>query len=235
MKSVFKEDIQVEAMAYAESFRLIPETTGWYEQKVRDFTAGYEAALKKLGVKLKEDDPNTNSKFKGLEQVCEIIMIPSDKETSLGIQANGVVKYLNGMGINALGIGKFQHLHLTCNDEIESGDWCYWPNTNSVKQCVNPISEMEKQLGIKKIIASTDDSLKIPKKQDDGKTWWASIPKISESFVKHFADTQAKIKNVIVEYEEDYSEVDEDQGSLWRAYINYVLKILPNNEVIIKF
>ena len=231
---MIKEEIEIEAQAYAETFRLKHDISGWYQQKVNDFTAGYKAALKKLGVKIKEDDHETNSKFKGLEQVCQIVMVPTEKETSLGVQANGVVKYLSSMGINALGVGKFQHLHLLCNDRIESGDWCYWPNEKSIKKCVNPIPEMEKTIGIKKIIASTDDSLVFPKKQDDGKTWWASIPKISEDFVKHFSETQGTIKNVIVEYEVDYSDVPDDAGSLWRAYMSYKLKVLTNNEIVIK-
>lgn len=43
-------DIKSQAEIYAEKFRLIPETKGWYQQKVDDFTAGYEAALRQFAV-----------------------------------------------------------------------------------------------------------------------------------------------------------------------------------------
>lgn len=43
-------DIKTQAEIYAENFRLIPETKGWYQQKVDDFTAGYEAALRQFAV-----------------------------------------------------------------------------------------------------------------------------------------------------------------------------------------
>ena len=43
-------DIKKQAEQYAEKFRLEPETKGWYQQKVDDFTAGYEAALRQFTV-----------------------------------------------------------------------------------------------------------------------------------------------------------------------------------------
>jgi hypothetical protein len=40
------EDIKKQAELYAESFRYKVDDGSWYEQKVRDFIAGYEAALR---------------------------------------------------------------------------------------------------------------------------------------------------------------------------------------------
>jgi hypothetical protein len=40
------EDIKKQAELYAESFRYKIDDAGWHEQKVRDFIAGYEAALR---------------------------------------------------------------------------------------------------------------------------------------------------------------------------------------------
>ena len=40
------EDIKKQAELYAESFRYKIDDGSWYEQKVRDFIAGYEAALR---------------------------------------------------------------------------------------------------------------------------------------------------------------------------------------------
>ena len=40
------EDIKKQAELYAESFRYKIDDAGWNEQKVRDFIAGYEAALR---------------------------------------------------------------------------------------------------------------------------------------------------------------------------------------------
>jgi hypothetical protein len=43
-------DIKSQAEQYAEIFRFEPNTKGWYQQKVDDFTAGYEAAIRQLTV-----------------------------------------------------------------------------------------------------------------------------------------------------------------------------------------
>lgn len=40
------EKIKQQAELYAESFRYKIDDAGWHEQKVRDFIAGYEAALR---------------------------------------------------------------------------------------------------------------------------------------------------------------------------------------------
>ena len=40
------EDVKKQAELYAESFRYKVDDGSWYEQKVRDFIAGYEAALR---------------------------------------------------------------------------------------------------------------------------------------------------------------------------------------------
>jgi hypothetical protein len=40
------EDVKKQAELYAESFRYKVDDGSWYEQKVRDFIAGYEASLR---------------------------------------------------------------------------------------------------------------------------------------------------------------------------------------------
>jgi hypothetical protein len=49
------EDIKKQAELYAESFRYKIDDAGWYEQKVRDFIAGYEAALRIHDVVLRSE------------------------------------------------------------------------------------------------------------------------------------------------------------------------------------
>ena len=39
------DEIQNKAELYAETFRLKVDDAGWYDQKVRDYIAGYNAAL----------------------------------------------------------------------------------------------------------------------------------------------------------------------------------------------
>jgi hypothetical protein len=46
--NITEEQIKSEAELYAEKFRLVSEDGGWFQQKVNDFTAGYNAALQKL-------------------------------------------------------------------------------------------------------------------------------------------------------------------------------------------
>ena len=47
------ENIKQQAELYAESFRYKVYDGGWYRQKVQDFIAGYEAALRILQPKKK--------------------------------------------------------------------------------------------------------------------------------------------------------------------------------------
>ncbi len=46
-------EIKVKAELYAEQFRLKSETGGWFQQKVDDFTVGYNSAIKTI--RKKED------------------------------------------------------------------------------------------------------------------------------------------------------------------------------------
>lgn len=43
-------DIKKQAEQYAEKFRLETENKGWFQEKVDDFIAGYEAALRQFAV-----------------------------------------------------------------------------------------------------------------------------------------------------------------------------------------
>jgi len=46
--NITKDAIKSAAELYAEQFRLVPEDAGWFQQKVNDFTAGYNACLQNL-------------------------------------------------------------------------------------------------------------------------------------------------------------------------------------------
>lgn len=63
------------------------------------------------------------------------------------------------------------------------------------------------------------------------------VPQVPEKFLSHYMKTYnsgCAIKDVYLDTAPDYSEVPEDAGSTWRAYINYKLKIDENNFVSVK-
>ena len=54
-----------------------------------------------------------------------------------------------------------QHLFITNDEEIKAGDWYYLPRTNLVYECTEDPTELnlERSLGVRKIILTTDQDL----------------------------------------------------------------------------
>ena len=54
-----------------------------------------------------------------------------------------------------------QHLFITSDEEIKAGDWYYLPRTNLVYECTEDPTELnlERSLGVRKIILTTDPDL----------------------------------------------------------------------------
>lgn len=64
------EKIKQQAELYAESFRYKIDDAGWYEQKVRDFIAGYEAALRIHFVSCCVCETPTPERIHGIIKAC---------------------------------------------------------------------------------------------------------------------------------------------------------------------
>lgn len=102
-----------------------------------------------------------------------------------------------------------QHLYFLSDDEIKEGDW-YVDDTNTIRKAITSDPDYWKvRPKYKKIIATTDTSLKIEnpiaKKSAGGDNWYISLPQPSQSFIKKYIEEYNKgniITDVMVEYEE---------------------------------
>ena len=130
---------------------------------------------------------------------AKVVMLPTNEKAhfACGLQPNGVLKYCNN--INALGIGKPQHLYIISDDEIKEGDWMYLQEGESPLTKQGEIAQCKSKgkdgLTWKKIIATTDSSLKIEKKGFSGllnkevMLIGDSLPQPSPSFIEKYIES----------------------------------------------
>lgn len=112
------------------------------------------------------------------------------------------------------------HLYFLSNEEVKQGDWFIVDGTSYIGKCVgfkngNPIDENAEHCDCFEIIASTDESLELPKPSDE--------------FISQYVDNYNKgniITEVMVEYE----------NCMISDNISYFgnIKLSSNNEIIIK-
>ena len=78
-----------------------------------------------------------------------------------------------------------QHLFITSDEEIKAGDWYYLPRTNLVYECTEDPTELnlERSLGVRKIILTTDPDLikdGVQAIDDDFLEWFVKNPSCEE-------------------------------------------------------
>ena len=104
-----------------------------------------------------------------------------------------------------------QHLYIISNDEIKEGDWYIWMDNKTICKAEGMLMTINNHLKnghVKKIIATTDDSLGFSFKVNYGAsttTTFTSLPQPSQQFIKKYVESYNKgeiITNVLVEYEE---------------------------------
>lgn len=135
---------------------------------------------------------------------CKLVMLPSNQKAPIILGENLLVNIpgqLRGTGY---------HLYFLSDNEIKEGDWIYNKEREpSILQCIGKGSLRN----WKKIIATTDESLKI-EIFGLGETAMCSLPQPSQSFLEIFVKEYNKgmvIKEVMIEYyvitlNEDWSQ-----------------------------
>lgn len=131
------------------------------------------------------------------------------------------------------------HLYITTDDEIKDGDWFYLQDADVIAQytTVKPVKEA------KKIIACTDDSLRIGELKEGGRI--EHLPQPSQSFIEYFIEEYNKaniITDVMVEYftnipvisDKEYEQVENGTLSYkdTNPYTIDILKINSENNTI---
>ena len=119
----------------------------------------------------------------------------------------------------------FKHIYITSDDEIKDGDWClfFWADGgqlgSSKPQQYQPKKGHVLNKGLRKIIATTDASLKLPIPESLAEYPMSytpkSLPKPSEKFIESYVEAHnkgVKIERILVEWE--YKEIWDDINSL---------------------
>ena len=164
----------------------------------------------------------------------KVVMLPTEKASDLLLHTLTDIKPILYFKQDYKGTnGKYQHLYIVSDDEIQRGDWAI----NSL----NEIYQLKKDHfpliinGIKhqKIIATTDKLLYLLKDNKDGFSTTEALPQLPESFIQAYVkaynagkpitevDLEMENKQVSINYHKD----------LWVD--NWVVKTRPDNTVIL--
>jgi hypothetical protein len=172
-------------------------------------------------------------------QECDVVLLPTKDDSARIIKSEDrdylvFVDKWSGKHIA-------NHLYILSNDEIKEGDWYYNERLNQVFQAIrnSGYNTVDKEF---KIIATTDSSLfdiisnGEPNPND---TTQILLPQLPQSFIEYFIIEYNKgnvITKVLVEVEDDYSSVPENEEDIilpWRAYVTSKIKLNQNNEISI--
>ena len=159
-----------------------------------------------------------------MKKETQVVMLPTKKASNIGkYQDTGNLVYNNGTDIPR---GEFQHLYFLSNDELKESDLpCYVLMYDNTVQYINMPSVVEavnEEKG-KKIIATTNESLRIKEVLDEEDTIYKFYPRPSNEFVKTFCKLGG-IDKVLVEYEHIGSTEYEDF---------FDIKVAPDNTISI--
>jgi hypothetical protein len=107
-----------------------------------------------------------------------------------------------------------QHIYISSAEEIKVGDWYYLPRTNSVHKCIEDPTELnlERRLGVAKIILSTDQDLiadGVQAIEDEFLEWFVKNPSCEEVETERFysmsQSTYSGIEYEIIIPKEEYN------------------------------
>jgi hypothetical protein len=120
---------------------------------------------------------------------------------------------------------KPQHLYLVSDEEIKEGDWFITPGSQLRLRtyAIQPVK------ADKKVIATTDKSLKI---EDKDVYPYLVIPQIPQSFIEEFVEANGKIDKVYIQANYDLNSFQQSDNKPLRDFFTGY-KLTDNNEVII--
>ena len=134
---------------------------------------------------------------------CKIVMLPNNQQTKYLMVYSDVEKTKGKLILSGLKndeYKEYQHLYIISDDKIKEGDWCYDLKNNCTLQAKSSYEGMR----IKKIIATTDTSLKIDNPNYDiGRLAYINLPQPSRQFIEKYIEEYNKgnvITDVLVEY-----------------------------------
>lgn len=141
-----------------------------------------------------------------------VVMLPTNKKA---IKDELFIDSENQLDISCMNIGcrfNAQHLYLTSDEEIKDGDY----GLSVLNEVVLIGKSYDKSL-YKKIIATTDNTLKIKTFYEIESNQEISLPKPSQQFIQYYIEEYNKgniIKEVEVEYEDLTEQLQESIDNL---------------------
>lgn len=170
-----------------------------------------------------------------MKQLRQVVMLPTEKASKLIHSSNGILHYCQSDNIlEPNSKASNQHLYIISDEEIKEGDW-YIDNSaglNSIYQRPNStgigrnIRSSYKEKSMRKIIATTNENFRYYK--DSFMSVRSQLPKIPESFIKAYVESNGTIKEVLVEYNEPLNQKLKDENIKW-------IKLHSDNTIIISF
>ena len=162
-----------------------------------------------------------------MKKKCKVVMLPTDEKANVYLRRDGELRFQDWNKkdtINFPEIKQGQHLYILSDDEIKYGDWIMFKSDYKGQEEIGKALMIGNELciqiqntkksgsltfpyprnftnDVKKIIATTDQSLKLDCYQLPDFTTQCSLPKPSNEFIKEFCK-KGGIDEVMVEYEE---------------------------------
>jgi len=170
---------------------------------------------------------------------AKVVMLPTEKASNICLSNKGNLQLLldnSSKNTNNHFEGIYQHLYITSDDEIKEDDWYIWLNNNQIckaEEMIMTINHHIKNGHIKKIIATTDESLNIENPRNG---IIHSLPQPSQSFIERYVESYNNgkpIVDVVVEYEE-FTSPDNLQNTEYfdSSFYQNELKINPKDNTI---
>lgn len=142
---------------------------------------------------------------------AKVIMLPTKQQSKYAIEGQislfaGKLTYISKLYTFGhpmqRGASISQELYLITDDKIKKGDWVYNISFKSIRKAIS-----NDKANIKKIIATTDKSLKFWTDDENGKHIW-SLPQPSQAFIEKYCKVGG-IDEVLVEYNKIQKTYDE--------------------------
>jgi len=173
---------------------------------------------------------------------AQVVMIPTENETNIFLSEDKL--NISSTFKKVINIGFGQHLYIISDDEIKENDWCYDQRPNEEGELTDIIYQVKdiktemRSSSEKKIIATTDTSLKIFGGKGDICDLFYPLPQPSQQFIEKYIESYNKgevITDVLVEYEK-CNIIEPTYGKLGRIHNggswDYQLKVNPKDNTI---
>ena len=175
---------------------------------------------------------------------CKVIMLPTKDNLeypfiAMDMESINSILLVSGNSSNSLDYEP-QHLYVTSKEQIEEGNWYYNSLNHTISQADKRYGEIKNPMPHRKIVATTDKSLKTSCRCGDQNVCTQpisyfcgeSLPQIPQSFIRKYVEAGG-INEVELEIEETFTDAyTEDR--MRRFYGKSKIKTDSNNYIILK-